>query len=374
VRIAVLTTSFPRTADDPSGHFVRSSALALAAQGHEVHVIAPGGSPFAPAELQGSLVVHRAGGGSLFAWPGAVARFREAPWRIFASGVFGAGALARLGAVGRVDRLVAHWIVPCAFPLAGAVRAPLTVVAHGADVRLLLGVPRDVRQRVIATLLAREARFTFAAASLLDALARSLRPDLAARLGACSHVEPPAIDVPAVADRAAALRASLALAPGERLAVTVCRLVAPKRVELAIDAVHALRDRVRLVVVGDGPEQAALVKRARGDGAAASASASAFGATVTFMGALPRREALAWVAAADVLVHPSAVEAAPTVVREARALGVPVVACDAGDIAAWAHDDARIRVAPANAEGLARALAEALAEAPAEALAEAPEA
>lgn len=345
MKIGVLTTSFPREADDPAGHFVRASALALAARGHEVHVVAPGGSPFSPPEAHHGLLVYRAGGGSLFAWPGAIARLQEAPWRISAAGVFGAGALARLGAIGRVDRLVAHWIIPCAFPLASAVRAPLDVVAHGADVRLLLRVPRDARERVLASLLGRGARFTFAAASLLDALERTIGPDLAARLAANAHVEPPAIDVPEVGDRAAALRASLGLAAGQRLAVAACRLIDSKRVDLAIDAVRATSGRVRLVVIGDGPERAALARRA-----------ADLGASVTFTGALHRREALAWVAAADVLVHPSAVEAAPTVVREARALGVRVVACDSGDVASWARDDAGIDVVAASVEAIAHAL------------------
>ena len=106
---------------------------------------------------------------------------------------------------------------------------------------------------------------------------------------------------------------------------------------------RAARPDAHLTLIGDGPERAALEKQVEG-------------AAVTFTGALPRREALAWVAAADVLLHPSAVEAAPTVVREARALGVPVVACDAGDVAAWARDDAGIRVAAASPDGLARAL------------------
>jgi teichuronic acid biosynthesis glycosyltransferase TuaC len=308
-------------------------------------VVAPGGSPLAPPERQQGLIVHRAGGGCLFAWPGALARLQEAPWRIAGAGMFVAGALARLGSMGRVDRAVAHWIVPSAFPLALAVRAPLSVVAHGADVRLLLRMPRDVRERVLSVLLAREARFTFAAAALLSALEQSLRPRLAARLVARAHVEPPAIEVPAVSARAASLRASLALGAGERLAVTACRLIASKRVDLAIDAIRATRDPMRLVVVGDGPERLALARRAREPGA-----------SVTFTGALPRREALSWVAAADVLLHPSAVEAAPTVVREARALGVPVVACDAGDIAAWAHDDPAILVAGASAGELSQAL------------------
>jgi glycosyltransferase involved in cell wall biosynthesis len=102
---------------------------------------------------------------------------------------------------------------------------------------------------------------------------------------------------------------------------------------------------VRLVVIGDGPERASLAKEAEPLGAAA-----------TLLGALPRREALAWIRAADVLVHPSAVEAAPTVVREARALGVRVVACDSGDVATWAGSDPGIGIAPADGEPLAAAI------------------
>ena len=49
---------------------------------------------------------------------------------------------------------------------------------------------------------------------------------------------------------------------------------------------------------------------------------------------------LRWIAAADVLVSASAHEGAPSVVREARALGVPVVAVSAGDLAQWAERDA----------------------------------
>src|SRR5262245_14317873 len=112
MRIVVVTTSYPRHDDDPSGHFVRSSARALAREGHDVHVIAPGGSMFNPPSLHDPLTVHRAGGAALFAWPGAVARAREAPWRLAAAAPFAVGVRSRLRALGRVDRAVAHWIVP----------------------------------------------------------------------------------------------------------------------------------------------------------------------------------------------------------------------------------------------------------------------
>jgi glycosyltransferase involved in cell wall biosynthesis len=345
MRTVVLTTSFPRSAEDPSGHFVWSSARRLLTEGHEVHVIAPGGAPWEPARQEDGLIVHRAGGGALFAWPGAIARAAEAPWRLLSAGVFAAGVRAHLERIGPVDQAIAHWLVPSAFPLLLGVRADLSVVAHGADVRLLLRAPRVVRERVVRALLDQGARFTFAAGALLDALARSIDSSLAAALIRAARVEPPVIDVPDVAAQARAIRTGLALEDGELVLVTVGRLIASKRVELALAAVRELGGAARLVVIGDGPEHASLARQA-----------AEIGRGTTLLGALPRRQALAWVAAADALVHPSAVEAAPTVIREARALGVPVVACDAGDVVAWARGDGGIQVVAPSAIAIAEAV------------------
>jgi glycosyltransferase involved in cell wall biosynthesis len=49
-----------------------------------------------------------------------------------------------------------------------------------------------------------------------------------------------------------------------------------------------------------------------------------------------------------VLVSASRHEGSPLVVREARALGVPVVACPSGDLEQWARDDAGLWVLPAS--------------------------
>jgi glycosyltransferase involved in cell wall biosynthesis len=348
MRIVVVTTSFPRSDDDPSGHFVLSSARALAREGHEVHVIAPGGSPFEAPRQNAEMTLHRAGGASLFAWPGAASRAREAPWRLVAAGPFALGVTRRLAALGAVERAVAHWIVPSAWPLLSGVRCPLEVVAHGADVRFLVGMPSALRARIIGSLLRRGARFTFAARTAQRSLVRALSAELGSALERAARVEAPAIDVPDVAARSVAVRASLGLSRSEKLGVVACRLVASKRVELAIDAVTGTATPTRLVVIGDGPERASLEQRA-----------VAIGALVTFTGALPRREALAWISAADVLVHPSAIEGAPTVIREARALRVRVVACDAGDIAAWAADDPWIIVAEPTPEAIADAMGKA---------------
>jgi glycosyltransferase involved in cell wall biosynthesis len=68
------------------------------------------------------------------------------------------------------------------------------------------------------------------------------------------------------------------------------------------------------VVVGDGPERPRLERQAR-----------SLGVDALFVGAVAREVALAWIAAADVVLHASSAEGLSTVVREAEALGTRVV-------------------------------------------------
>ena len=63
-------------------------------------------------------------------------------------------------------------------------------------------------------------------------------------------------------------------------------------------------------------------------------------------GRVPRDVALAWIAAADVLLSASRDEGAPSVVREARTLGTRVVAVAAGDLREWSRFDPGLTVIP----------------------------
>jgi glycosyltransferase involved in cell wall biosynthesis len=137
-----------------------------------------------------------------------------------------------------------------------------------------------------------------------------------------AEVVPPAIELGGVPDRAAA-RLALSVAPSQTLAVVVGRVVAGKRVGEALAAAR-LVPGLDTVVVGDGPELARL-SRAFPD--------------VRFVGRLARERALEWIAAADVLISASRDEGAPSAIREARALGVPVAARAAGDLEFWARTD-----------------------------------
>lgn len=299
MRIAVVTTSYPAYDGDPAGHFVESEVAELERAGHVVAVFRP--SP-----------------GGAFGWPGAATRIRERPTRALEAAGWVARAaldLRRFGA----DRVVAHWCVPSAFPIAISpigVKSELEIVSHGADVRLLVGLPSSrARSAIVRTLTARATRWRFVSEALLASLEAKLSPEDARAVRACAAVVPSSIDVPDVRAEARAFRRAV---PG-RLYVCAGRLVASKRVDKVIDYVATTDDsgtrpsERTLVVLGDGPERAHLERLAR-----------AWQIDVRFMGKTTRREALGWIGAADEVVHASRVEGLSTVLREAEHLGVPV--------------------------------------------------
>lgn len=296
MRIVLVTTSYPAHEGDPSGHFVRAEARELERQGHEVVVVTPAVS---------------ASGRGAFGWPGFAARVREKPWRVLDAMRWTLRA-ARTIAAERPDRVVAHWAVPCAWPVAAMAggRAELAVVSHGADVRLLVALPAAVRERIVRSVATRATEWRFVSAALRDGFLESLG-ETRASVERIATVRAPSIELPSVAEGIARIAREL---DGKRVAVSVGRLVASKRVDRAIRHVARTREVDALVVVGDGPERARLEELAR------SCDVDA-----RFVGLVPREEALAWIGAARMVLHGSLHEGLSTVVREAEALGTPVV-------------------------------------------------
>ena len=317
-RIAVITTSYPRQHGDAAGHFVHSEVKRLLRAGHEVHVFAPGtGSTGSD-----GATLHWLRDGGAFGWPGALARLKERPRRWL--GAFEFCLRARFAVRGQAPftRLQAHFLVPCAWPIALASEPsiPLELVGHGSDVRAFCRLPSALRRQIARAWLARRATLRVTS-NELSQLLRAANPELSAVL----RVAASPLDLDDVPTRSAARRA-LGIAQAQPLALIVARLIPEKRVALALQAL-ALLDELSTVIVGDGPELESL---------------RAHFPNARFTGYLPRSEALCWIAAADVLVSASPHEGAPSVVREARALGVPVVAVKAGDLAEWAKLDASL--------------------------------
>lgn len=136
----------------------------------------------------------------------------------------------------------------------------------------------------------------------------------------------------------------------KRVVITVARLVPIKNVALLLDALAVLRQRVpdaHLLVVGDGPDAAALRHRA---GALDLADA------VTFADSVAHPETPRFYRAADVFALSSTFDNSPNAVLEAMACGLPVVATDVGGVREFIDRAGGAIVARADAEALAAAL------------------
>ena|SRR5690606_38307334 len=308
MKLAIVTTSYPSHPGDPAGHFVETEARCLVREGHEVFVLSPVSSPW----REGDPHHVRVSGAPLFGWPGAIERFRANPWKASYALAFVSSVRRALRRLAPLDQIRAHWIVPSAWPAALG-RVPLSIVAHGSDVRLLQRMPRVAARAILADLIQRGATF--------QCVSHALREDLVElypKLGERTSVAPCSLDVQGVPNREQARQVLGVTA--QRLIAIVGRLIRTKRTHLAISAASLVPD-AHVVVIGDGPELPAL--------------RSAF-PTITFLGRLPRELTLTWISAANVLISASRDEGAPTVVREALALGTEVVAAPSGDLSAWA--------------------------------------
>ena len=323
--VYVITTSYPEHAGDAQGHFVAAEVRRLSETAH-VTVLAPGR---ARQPLGAERVIGLAGG-SAFGFPGALERLRRAPLRAVAAARFVAAATAWLRRAPAPRRVFAHFLLPCGVPIAtrgvSSSATRLEIVVHGSDARLFARLPL-ARAWLGAELVRARAELRFVSSELERLVLDSVTPAQRAFLAPRSRVEPCAIDVSGAPSRAEA-RAKLGIAPLTRVAVIIARLVPGKRVDVALAACRRLPG-LRTFVLGDGPERAELARRFPEAG---------------FAGHVERPLALAYLAAADALVSASLHEGAPSVVREARALGTPVVCLEAGDLRTWAEADPGIHV------------------------------
>ncbi len=146
-----------------------------------------------------------------------------------------------------------------------------------------------------------------------------------------------------------ALRDELGLAPGDLVVAMISSLRPEKAHDVAIAAIAPLRERIpnaRLLIAGDGPLRDEIAARA-----------AALGDGVVLAGYRP--DAMAVLAASDVLLHPSRQDALPTTLMEAMAASVPIVATAVGGIPELVTPgrEAELVAAPPRPAALADALA-----------------
>ena len=108
-----------------------------------------------------------------------------------------------------------------------------------------------------------------------------------------------------------------------------------------------------LILVGEGPERGAL-----------EAMAAPLGGRVRLLGNRPHEELPAYLAAADVLLHPSTAEGLANVWVEALACGTPIVITGAGGAREVVDRPEAGRIAAPEADALAAAVRELVASPP----------
>ena len=364
MKIAMLTSSYPKWPGETTAPFIEEIAAGVAARGHEVHVLMPHRADLRRAQRERDVWLHSyryAPHPSLEVWGYAAALrgdigvkdsvFWVAPFAL----LNGLQALLRLTARERYDMIHAHWALPngpVAALCARIRKLPLVISLHGSDVFL---AERSALPALMARWASRSA----------DAIT-SCSSDLATRLAALGGPSDRMVVVPYGVDAdtftpgapgAARTRAELGIRDGQPVIFTLGRMVFKKGFGILLDAMPGVlraHPQTVLVLGGEGDLRDALQEQARRLGIVEH---------VRFPGMIRRDDVAAFFQMADVATFPSVhdqrgnVDGLPNVLLEAMAIGRPIVASHVAGIPEVIVDGAHGLLTP---EGDAQALAAAI--------------
>jgi glycosyltransferase involved in cell wall biosynthesis len=265
LRVLVLTSTYPRFADDPQPAFVHELASRLTDR-FEIDVLAPHAPGLARHEVLDGVRVHRfryaPGRLEDLAYDGGMLnRLRFRPWRwllvpfYLVAMVLSARRLIRRGGHFAIH---AHWLIPQG--LAGLLcrrvagrHVPVLCTLHGGD---LYGLDRPTINWLRALILRR-----------LDAVT-VVSEAMRARVKALGRDLPESAVVPMGTDLMARFTPDPTV-QRERFLLFVGRLVRKKGVDLLLDALPTIASHfpdLTIVIAGDGPERTALEAQASGLG------------------------------------------------------------------------------------------------------------
>jgi N-acetyl-alpha-D-glucosaminyl L-malate synthase BshA len=301
-----------------SGVVATELARALAARGHELHVISSE-PPFRWQDGVPRLSFHPV---VVPSYP----LFRE-PQYLLAL----ANTIARVADQHRLDIVHAHYAVPhatAAYLSAEMLRSgdsaarPRTVTTlHGTDITLV-GSDRSYAWVV---------GFSIERSDMVTAVSESLRADTVSALGIRHPIEviPNFLDCAAYRRRFDE-RLRRQLCPGdEALLVHMSNFRPVKRVDAVLEVFRQVHRATpaRLLLIGDGPDRPAIEQRTRDAG---------LDDDVVFIG--EEHDPVRWLSVADLFLLPSAQESFGLAALEAMACEVPVIASNAGGLPEIIHN------------------------------------
>ena len=340
MKIGLLTTGFPRFEGDCAGSFLLTLARGLVEAGHSVRVLAPEPRHRLPVPHWPGIEVRwvpYARPRSLqqtFYGSGAPDNMRLRPARWVGAASFAAALHhASERELADCDALISSWCVPCGWVASrtAAGRAHLCI-AHATEVRWLAKIPGgEPLARTIAK-----------GATSMWFLSSTMRECFFATAGVdpssvTSCVGPMPIERPRpLPESRSELRRRLGI---DRFTVLCLgRLVPVKGFDQLLHAAAALQEPISVRIAGVGPELNELRRLAR-----------RLQIHTTFEGRVvgERKEAL--FRACDAIVVPSRpLDGLPTVLFEAKARALPIIATEAGAIPDHLRDHASMRLVPPN--------------------------
>jgi glycosyltransferase involved in cell wall biosynthesis len=358
VRILKISHMYPSPVNPTGGIFVHEQVKALRARGHDVRVVSPKGwappglgrwSSYRDVVPEDTIDGIRVYYPRKLTLPGGRLGHRNAD--AFLLGM--RRTVRRIHDEWPFDVIHAHMVVPdgwAAARIGHELGVPAVGTAHRADVLDIPAQGPKARMRVAEAIQTLDAVVTVSRAigDAADAIARPRRPIVVVPNGADAEVFLPR--------DAAAARQRIGI-PAEGPVISyVGKLVPRKGVDTLIESMGILSRREggapRLVMAGIGEMREGLEARAAELGIAER---------ITWLGKVPHDD-VGWVmSTGDVFVLPSLSEGLPTVVCEAMACGLPVVATAVDGTPEIVDDPATgLLVQPHDAEGLAHALARVL--------------
>jgi glycosyltransferase involved in cell wall biosynthesis len=257
LRLLVMTSTYPRWANDPEPAFVHELCRRLVSR-FDVTVLCPHASGSAIDEVLDGVQVHRyryapSGWETLVNDGGILGNLNRhsLKWLLVPGFMIGQWlALLRLRRRWRPDLVHAHWLLPQGIIAVSARATPLVVTSHGADLFALRGgLFRALRSWVVA----RTSAITVAS----EAMRERLRLE-------CPHATPFAMPMGVDLNGRFKDDQRVPRSPGVILAVG--RLVEKKGLVYLIEAMPAVLEAhpgARLDVVGFGPERERLAERVR---------------------------------------------------------------------------------------------------------------
>jgi teichuronic acid biosynthesis glycosyltransferase TuaC len=336
MKVTFLVTAYPTTGNSVAGIFHKTLAEALVRRGLELEVIAP--VPWVPPGLSafsrrwrqyastpqlsmtGGIPVRRP---RYLHWP------RADKW-----GWPHRGFVHSLKSLSnQADLIHAHFAYPsglAAATLSRSRQVPFVLTLHGSDVNVQPFSNRFARRRFVEAV-----NQASAVLAVSESLAEKTR-DLAGRR---PIVLPIGIDLRRFSQilHKNAARQLLGLPEGRRIVLFVGSLVRSKGLQELLAALMVLqRDQVSGLIIGDGP----------------MSSAVRVSENATYLGPLSPSQVLMYLAAADVLVLTSYAEGMPTVLVEAGAAGLPVVATRVGGVPELLDKERGLLIPPRSVEAI----------------------